>query len=215
MPRAIRKKIILNIVETAIALVVFSFIFFVSQVSAAGEQYPVDEVVVVGEFVYDDAYVATTTDCFLDIWAPYLDGSDELVPIVTDALMSTSTTGWHYYNFVGSSTPGIWPATMECGSIGVDLIKGDKTFVLTTTTGGSVTVDEAAIAAAVWNTATSTFVTIGSVGKHLVDTLDAAISSIGGGSLTAADVWSYSGRTLTSFGTLVSDIWSRDRKSVV
>ena len=217
MPRAVRKKIIFNIVETTIILAFFSFIFFVSQVSAVEQEYPVDTVVPIGEFIYDDAYVATTTDCFVDIWAPYLDGNDELVPVISNVLMSTSTTGWHYYNYTGSSTPGTWPASIKCGTVGVDLIKGDKTFVLTTTTGsnGTATVDNAAIAAAVWNTATSTFVTIGSVGKHLVDTLDAAVSSIvSGGSLTAADVWSYSGRTLTDFGTLVADIWSYSTRTM-
>ena len=208
MTKKIRQKLF-QMVEIVMVVMVFSVFFFVTKVSAVGEQYPVDEQVVIGEFVYDDAYVATTTDCFLDIWAPYKDGNNELVPVVSNALMSTSTTGWHYYNFTGSSTPGIWPANMECGSVGVDLIKGDKTFVLTTTT---VVQD---VASAVWNTPTSTFNTIGSVGKHLVDTLDAAVSSIvSGGSLTAADVWSYSGRTLTSFGTLISDIWSNGTRTM-
>lgn len=179
---SLSKKNFFNIAETAIIIMVFSFLFFVSSVSAANEQYPVDEQVVIGEFLYDDDYVATTTDCFIDIWAPYKDENSELVSIVTNVKMSTSTTGWHYYNFVGSSTPGIWPATMKCGTAGVDLIKGDKTFVLTTTT---VVQD---VATAVWNNTERTLT-------------DYATSSI------AERVWNYPGRALDSFTTLVQAVW--------
>jgi len=187
---SLSKKIFFNIAETTIIIMVFSFLFVVSSVSAANEQYPVDEQVVIGEFIYDDDYVATTTDCFIDIWAPYLDENDELVSIVTNIKMSTSTTGWHYYNFVGSSTPGIWPATIKCGTTGVDLIKGDKTFVLTTTT---VVTD---VATAVWANTERTLT-------------DYATSSI------AERVWNYPGRALDNFTTLVQAVWGNligDRK---
>ena len=36
----------------------------------------------------------------------------------------------------------------------------------------------------------------------------------GGGSLTAADVWSYSDRTLTGFGNLIGDIWDHSTRSL-
>ena len=197
MPQSLNKKNLFSITQIAISLAAFSFLFiFINKVAAVEQEYPVDTVVPIGEFVYDDSYVATTSDCYVDIWAPYLDGNDELVPVISNVLMSTSTTGWHYYNYVGSSTIGTWPATMKCGTPGVDLVKGDKTFVLTTTTGGgSANVDENSIANAVWANGARTLT-------------DYATSSI------AERVWNYSGRTLTDFGTLIADIWAYTSRTI-
>ena len=119
MAKKIKEKLF-QILEIAMVVMVFSFIFFVTKVSAVEQEYPVDTIVPIGEFVYDDDYVATTSDCFVYVWAPYRDINNELVPIVSNVLMSTSTTGWHYYNFVGSSTIGTWPAEMTCGTNGID-----------------------------------------------------------------------------------------------
>jgi len=58
----------------------------------------------------------------------------------------------------------------------------------------------------IWDRATSALTTAGSIGKLLVDNVNATISSRS--SHSAADVWSVATRTLTGFGTLVSDIWS-------
>lgn len=60
---------------------------------------------------------------------------------------------------------------------------------------------------AIWDALTSALSTVGSIGKLLVDNVDAAIASRS--SHSAADVatavWAAGARTLTSFGTLVAD----------
>lgn len=58
---------------------------------------------------------------------------------------------------------------------------------------------------AIWDQLTSALTTAGSIGKLLVDNINAAISSRS--SHSAADVWTSATRTLTSFGSLVADIW--------
>lgn len=69
-------------------------------------------------------------------------------------------------------------------------------------TGYSLTVTPptaAQVTTAVWTDllASSDFSTANSIGKLLKDDIDAAISSAGGGSLTAAGVWAYATRTLS------------------
>lgn len=74
--------------------------------------------------------------------------------------------------------------------------------------GGNVTGSVGSVSnpASIWNALTSGLTTVGSVGKLLVDNVNATISSRS--TLTAADVWTYATRTLTSFGTLATDVWS-------
>jgi len=78
---------------------------------------------------------------------------------------------------------------------------------------------------AIWDALTANLTTVGSIGKLLVDNINATISSRSshgdpdpGGlidaaissrsSHAAADIWAVGARTLTSFGTLVNDIWT-------
>ena len=143
---------------------------------AAYDKYSVGESVTVGEFVFDDDFKATTSDCFISIVDPA--GN----PAVSDALMTASTTGWHYYDFSGTSQEGTYPAVMTCGSeAGGDLAKLDKTFVV-----GYNNVSTTAVAAAVWNNSD----------RSLSTSTDIANS-----------VWSATGLTLSDFGSLVSNIW--------
>jgi hypothetical protein len=69
-----------------------------------------------------------------------------------------------------------------------------------TLTGGERT----ALAGAIWAVLTSSLSVASSIGKLLVDNINATISSRS--SHTAADIWASATRTLTSYGTLVSDI---------
>lgn len=64
---------------------------------------------------------------------------------------------------------------------------------------GTVTIDSASTSA-IWDKATSSLSTSGSVGKLIVDNLDTQVSSRGTSNLTAADVWSSATRTLSSTG---------------
>jgi hypothetical protein len=58
----------------------------------------------------------------------------------------------------------------------------------------------------IWAALVAGMATAGSVGKLLKDNLDAAVSTRS--SHSAADVWAAANRTLTSFGTLASDVWN-------
>ena len=62
------------------------------------------------------------------------------------------------------------------------------------------------LAGVIWDVLTSALTTVGSIGKLLFDNINATIGSRS--SHSAADVWAVGTRTLTSFGTLVSDIWA-------
>lgn len=115
--------------------------------------------ITIGEFVYDDDYVATTTPCNITISDP----ASSIV--VNNASMTADSTGWHYYIYSvpSNAAEGSWPTSMSCGNAGVDLVRMDKTFLVDGTYRNST-------------------------------------SSI------ATSIWSAASRTLTSFGTLLSDI---------
>jgi hypothetical protein len=69
---------------------------------------------------------------------------------------------------------------------------------------------------AIWDALTSALTTVGSIGKLIVDNLNATVSSRS--SHAAADVWAVGTRTLTSFGTLVSDtataVWAAGTRTL-
>lgn len=64
----------------------------------------------------------------------------------------------------------------------------------------------------IWDALTTALTTAGSIGKLLVDNVNATISSRS--SHSAADVWASGSRTLTSFGTLVADIWANVTRTI-
>jgi len=181
-------------ISTQLFFLVALLIFFVcttSSASAAYERVAPGATITIGEFVYDDDYVATTTPCTVSIY----DTTGTLM--VNAAATTNGANGWHYYNYAvgGSETPGSWPAFISCGSVpGGDLIKQDKTFVV-----GNVIESSSTIATAVWNQPTRTLT-------------DYATSSIA--SAAASSVWSSGARTLTSFGNLVADVWGYGSRSL-
>lgn len=111
----------------------------------------------------------------------------------TVALTNTSISS--VSGSVGSVTGAVGSVTGAVGSV-------------TGNVGGNVTGSVGSVSnpASIWNALTSGLTTVGSVGKLLVDNINATISSRS--SHTAADVWSVATRTLTSFGTLASDVWA-------
>ena len=68
-------------------------------------------------------------------------------------------------------------------------------------------------AALVWNALTSGLSTSGSIGKLLVDNVDAKVSDVGGG--TPADFWGYETRTLTQSAAAVAAAVSADSITVI
>lgn len=88
-----------------------------------------------------------------------------------------------------------------------DLTAAMKTSVTTAATAATPTVTLAAAAVtAIWDKATSALTTVGSIGKLLVDNVNATISSRS--SHTAADIWAVATRTLTSLSGVAADIRS-------
>ncbi|HPW34491.1 MAG TPA: hypothetical protein PK367_01880 [Candidatus Paceibacterota bacterium] len=135
--------------------------------------------IIIGEFVYDDDFQATTTPCTINIYDP-------LGSLIIQQAMTAQANGWHYYVFSGTSTQGTWPTFISCGSLaGGDLAKIDKTFIVGYSEISTSTFSD--IPANVWENATRTLTS---------------------GTSIASDVWNATTRQLTTFGTLVSNIWS-------
>ena len=70
--------------------------------------------------------------------------------------------------------------------------------------------------AAIWNRATSALSTSGSIGKLIVDNLDAQVSSRGTSNLSAGDVWASATRTLTDYGTsdVATAVWANATRTL-
>ena len=106
------------------------FQFFSISVAFAGSYQKIapGDTITLGEFVFDDDFVATTTPCTIGITDP-----DNVVVVASTTAMFANDDGWHYYNYTtASSAPsGIWPSVMICGSAGGgDLVKMDKGFIV-------------------------------------------------------------------------------------
>lgn len=84
------------------------------------------DTITLGEFVFTDDFVPTTTPCTIGITDPL-----NVVKVASTTPMTANDNGWHYYNYTTSATAtsGIWPSVMICGSaIDGDLVKVDKSF---------------------------------------------------------------------------------------
>src|SRR3989344_1460 len=89
------------------------------------------DTVTLGEFVFDDNFVATTTPCTIGITNPL---NVEIVPSTTP--MTANNDGWHYYDYTtaGNAPSGVWPSVMICGTVQRgDLVKVDKSFIVDST----------------------------------------------------------------------------------
>lgn len=172
---------------------------------------------------FNDAVTGAT--CSVDYYYP-----DSSLWLDDQPASELSGTGVYYNSFTASSIEGVYIAIASCtdGSFTdtdshtfhvstaiVDNIWGFNTRTLTDyatssiaqaiwgytgsaldTTGNAIT--------KIWDTATSTMTTAGSIGKLLVDNLDDKISNIAG------NVWGYTtgdGRILTSATNIAQDIW--------
>lgn len=169
---------------------------------AAYERFAPGDTVTITEFVYDDDFVPTTTPCTLEVYEP--DGDAFVLP-GGNSMSVEAATGRHYKQFTPDIILGVWPATMSCGTAGVDLARLDKTFVVGYDNASTTDIAEAvwnqdgrtlsnfgSLVSDIWNVATSSLSTAGSVGKQLVDNLNATISGV------ASAVWSNTIRSLTS-----------------
>ena len=153
--------------------------------------------VTLGEFVFDDDFVATTTPCTIGITNPL-----DVIVVPSTTPMTASTTGWHYYNYTTATNApsGTWPSVMKCGGTATsDLVIVDKSFVVDSTIVSTSTiktvVDE------------SLTVATSSLSAVINANTNAAVLTASSSLFTTlpSTIWSFSGRTLTSFGTLAAD----------
>ena len=185
----------------ALLIMVFSFCYFATPASAYQEYLP-NTTILLGEFVYDDDFTATTTPCQISVFSP--SGA-----VVASTTMTAEANGWHYYNLAPTTTEGIWPAVMQCGStLTGDLIKQDKTFVIT-----SNIVSTSSIASAVWSSSFRSLTTFGSLVSDIWASGTRTLTDYSTSSIATA-VWSNNTRSLTTFGSLITDIWANPTRTI-
>lgn len=172
-------------------------LFAVDFAHASYQKIAPGSTVTLGEFVFDDNFLATTTPCTIGITSPL-----DVEVVASTTPMIANSDGWHYYNYstATNAVSGTWRSVMICGSTARgDLVLVDKSFVVDSTIVSTTTiktvVDESLTVAttslsAVINANTNAAVLTAS--SSLFTTLPSTI-------------WSFSGRTLTSFGTLAAD----------
>lgn len=160
----------------------------------AHQTCPIGSPCTIGEFVYSDTAVAiTNATCQFTSFTP--SGTS----FVNAASLTGTADGWYAYLFTPDQDTaiGTYPTQLCCQTSENDLCI-DKTFeVAAAPNPGLSTAD---VSNAVWNATISGSTTPGSFGEK-VDTLQ-------NNSLSAADIWSYSSRTLSNFGTLLTDVVS-------
>jgi len=97
-------------------------------VHAGYEKIAPGDTITLGEFVFDDDFVATTTPCTIGITDPL-----DVEKVASTTAMTANTDGWHYYDYTTASDApsGLWPSVMICGSVANgDLVKADKSFIV-------------------------------------------------------------------------------------
>jgi hypothetical protein len=115
-------------------------------------------------------------------------GTNNVIPLVTTTTTATTAT-----NLTNAPTAGDFTATMK-----TSLNNATPSVTVSDKTGFSLS---AAGIQAIWDRATSALTTVGSIGKLLVDNINATISSRS--SHTAADVWAVATRLLTAGTNIV------------
>lgn len=179
-----------------LCFVLFWF-FSISVASAANYQkIAPGDTITLGEFVFDDDFVATTTDCWIGITNPV-----NVEVVASTTLMTANDDGWHYYDYTapGNAASGVWPSIMICGAaVNGDLVIVDKSFIVDWSVVSTSTIKEVVDESlAVATSSLSAVIT-----SHIDTVSNTASSSIVSqilSSLTSipSNVWSYLTRTLT------------------
>lgn len=151
----------------------------------------------IGEFLFDDNYAPITDAlCLMSTYTP----SDSL--LYDEVEMATGSAGWYDYDFTAQATEGYYRTQICCYTDGEKLCL-DKSFNVEANAMNTAS----AVAGAVWDANTADHNIAGSFGEQ-VQTPSLSTSAI------ASAVWGYSGRTLSDFGTLVTDIWSNSTRTL-
>ncbi len=172
--------------------------------------------ITLGEFVFEDNFSPSTTDCTIGIT-----DSLNLVVVASTTIMNERSDGWHYYDYttLPTAASGSWRAIMSCGSAGAgDLVKVDKSFIVDSSLVSTTTIEEA-ISSINTNTdaqllTASTSLAV-SIPTNVWNATNRSLTTFG--SLvadTATAVWASGTRSLTTFGTLVADVWTNTTRTL-
>ena len=155
------------------------------------------DTITLGEFVFDDDFVATTTACTVGITDPL---NVEIIASTTP--MTANTDGWHYYNYTTAlnAPSGVWPSVMICGTVARgDLVIVDKSFIVDWSVVSTSTIKGVVDESLTVATSSLSAVINANTGAAVLSASSSLFATL------PASIWSFSGRTLTSFGTLVAD----------
>lgn len=212
MDNKVMSQQIFYLISSLIGLIFFVLISFRVEAGPADYQRcKIDSSCIIGEFLYDDNYnPITTANCTLTTRDP--GGS----VFINSASMSASTDGWYSYNVeTTGQTEGLYRSQMCCTAT-PDYLCLDKSFYI-----GPSFLSSSEVGSAVWNATTSAHVTPGSFGRNLQKPVLSASEiwgytdrTLSGFGTLIADIWSYSTRSLTGFGTLIADIWKNDTRTL-
>lgn len=151
----------------------------------------------VGEFLYNDSYtpIATASCTFT---SRYPNGD----LFINSQPMSPASDGWYSYTVSATGSAGVYRSQICCSAVG-DYLCLDKSFEVSTASALTKT----DVAESVWNASRSAYNISGSFGQSLQNIVPSTND-------IAVAVWGYSGRTLSGFGSLVSDIWGYSTRSL-
>ena len=186
-----------RLISSSLLLLITGYWLLVSPTQAAPQPCTIGQTCTIGEFLYDDTYTPdASASCTLNVTTP--SGST----LYANQTMTSRGDGWYSFNLVtATASAGLYPSRICCTPVGSDQLCLDKSFELNP---APSTLSSTDIQSAVWDASSSAFNQSGTFGNFLQNIQ----------SLTAADVWSYSSRNLTGFGTLVADVWGYSTRSL-
>ena len=154
----------------------------------------------IGEFVYSDAAVPIT-----DATCQFTSFDPSGQSFVNAASITGTADGWYGYSFTPdqNTTLGTYPTQLCCQTSENNLCI-DKTFEVTAAPDPGLTSQD--VSNAVWNATIS--------GSTNPDSFGGKVNELQNNTLSANDIWSYSGRTLSNFGTLVTDVWGSANRTL-
>lgn len=212
MDNKVKFKPIFYLMSSLIGLVFFVLLSFSVEAASSDYQRCKSGVTcIIGEFLYDDNYSPiATASCTLTTRDP--GGS----VFINSASMSATTDGWYSYDVnTTSQTEGLYRSQMCCTEPSGYLCL-DKSFYI-----GPSFLSTSEVENSVWNATTDSHTTTGTFGKNLQKPVLSAAEiwgytdrTLSGFGTLIADIWSYSTRSLTSFGTLIADIWKNDERTL-
>ncbi len=168
------------------------------QAAASPQVCTVSTTCSIGEFLFDDDYTPNTSGT-CTFTSKYPDGTSYL----TATPLTSTADGYYAHEFTTPSTTGVYRSQICC-TVGSQYMCIDKSFEARASTSG-LTQNE--VSDAVWNASRTSYTTSGSFGAALQNITPAA-------SEVASAVWNYSGRTVTSFGSVITDIWAYSTRTL-